>query len=376
MTGRRTSAELALKSLSRSSSRHASTSAAAAAAAPGAEPTPYLHNLLQRTDRPSYLLSHSFSQPPHRLAYLAIRSFNAELATIPESVSNDLLGKIRFGWWRDSIRALYASIEHGQAVPVSARGQPVLQALHAVLCDPALRETPTQGLLHSEHHFQALISAREDDLLSASSSHTPPTLEQMERYAERTASRLAYLELDLLGIRDPAMDEVCSHIGKARGLTTALASIPFHAHMMIPTTTTPALTSRARRLILPQEYLLAHRVVEEEVYRKGSHAEGLKDAVFDTATRANDYLISARSALRRAFGHDSSTQTTTARKRRKPPKLLDPVLMGAIPAKVFLEALERVQFDPFHPTLIQEPTGWRLTWALWKASWRGAAKTF
>lgn len=54
--------------------------------------------------------------------------------------------------------------------------------------------------------------------------------------------------------------------------------------------------------MIPSEYLSKHQVVEEEVYRKGMEAKGFRDSVFDTATRANDYLITARTMIKEEFG--------------------------------------------------------------------------
>ncbi|CAD6910629.1 unnamed protein product [Tilletia controversa] len=337
------------------------------------DPTTYTTNLLQQSDRSSYLISHFFPQQHHRRPYLALRALNVELAQIRDSVSNEILGRIRVGWWRDAVRALYASVEHSRAQGAQgAQGKlrkvpphPVVQALHAALLDPVLQATPTSGLLYSEHHLQSLISAREDDLSSPSG---PPTLAAVELYAERTASRLGYLELDLLGVRDPQMDEVSSHIGKARGLANLLASIPFHARMRsTPTAPTTggggrkAQQQQQRRLTIPQEYLLSRDVVEEEVYRLRADAPGLRDAIFDTATRANDYLISARTSLQRAQFPGG---------QGKVPKVVYPALVGAVPAQEYLHRLEKVNFDVFEPGL--QTAGWRLSWALWRASRTGS----
>jgi len=54
--------------------------------------------------------------------------------------------------------------------------------------------------------------------------------------------------------------------------------------------------------MIPSEYLFKNSVVEEEVYRKGMEANGFREAVFETATRANDYLITARTMIKEEFG--------------------------------------------------------------------------
>lgn len=150
---------------------------------------------------------------------------------------------------------------------------------------------------------------QEDDLASP---FTPPTLSDLELYSEATSSRLFYLYLNLIGISSPILDEIFSHLGKANGLTLSLASLPFHAQLSTspshtqPTSGKPSprntITKGQRRLMIPSEYLFKHQVVEEEVYRKGMEAKGFKDSVFDTATRANDYLITARTMIKEEFG--------------------------------------------------------------------------
>lgn len=202
----------------------------------------------------------------------------------------------------------------------------------------------------------------------------PPSLEQVESYAEATSSRLFYLSLNLVGVSRPTLDEVFSHLGKASGIALLLSAMPFHAGV-IRTTEQPqenetaeqqkrrakgVLRPKKRRVVLPSEYLHAHNVVEEQVFREGSHAKGLKDAVFDTATRANDYLITARTLLRDEF------------KGRIPPAAIGP-LVAAVPARTFLEELQRKDFDVFDPSLplVASGRGWRLPWNMWKVGLRG-----
>ena len=138
----------------------------------------------------------------------------------------------------------------------------------------------------------------------------PPLLADIEMYAERTSSRLLYLSLNLVALSTPELDEIFSHLGKAIGLSTLLASLPHSAGFTAQSQAPIPQSGRAsrsalstqRRLALPREYAHAHGVVEEEVYRLGPQAPGLTDAVFDTATRANDYLISARTAIAQLDG--------------------------------------------------------------------------
>lgn len=50
-------------------------------------------------------------------------------------------------------------------------------------------------------------------------------------------------------------------------------------------------------MVIPAEITMKHGVVQEEVFRQGSQAHGLEDAVFEFATLAHDHLKTARSML-------------------------------------------------------------------------------
>lgn len=320
-------------------------------------PADEVRSMLETTDRPSYLAS-GFFPAPLRAHYLAIRAFNAEVARIADSVDNELMARIRIAWWRDSIRSTF------QGRPPK---NPTMIAIADAIHDPIVQRNG--GLV--EHHFVSICDARESDLTAPVA---PPTLEEVELYAERTSSRLYYLSLNLIGVSSPAVDEAFSHLGKARGIAQMLSSMPFHAGVI--QSNKPAEKQvegegparrpkgvprpRQRRLVLPAEYLSAHSVVEEEVYRRGAEASGLKDAVFDTATRANDYIISARSILRSEFP-------------KKMPSFLTGPLVETTTATTFLEALERADFDIFDTKLqlLASGRGWRLPWAMFKAGWLG-----
>ena len=275
-----------------------------------------------------------------------------------ENVENELMARIRVAWWKDAVRSAFQG---------KAPRNPTMIALADAIYDPIVQANG--GLV--EDHFVRICDARESDLSAPSA---PPTLEETESYGERTSSRLFYLSLNLLGISSPATDELFSHLGKARGLALMLGSMPFHAGVIRSTVPVerskegdaPVRKSRGparprqRRLVLPAEYLAAHSVVEEEVYRRGAEAQGLKDAVFDTATRANDYLISARAILKDEF-------------QGKVPSSLSGPLVEAATARTFLEELQKADFDIFDPRLqlVASGRGWRLPWNMWTVGLRG-----
>jgi NADH dehydrogenase [ubiquinone] 1 alpha subcomplex assembly factor 6 len=116
-------------------------------------------------------------------------------------------------------------------------------------------------------------------------------------------------------------------------------------------------------------------VKEEEVFRQGADAPGLKDAIFTVATRANDHLIIAREMLKNLqqgkyaghkFEHEGEEghqyAEPTSRDSSDASHILKGfgVLMPAIATQLWLEKLEKHDFDVFRPEL--RAREWRLPW--------------
>ena len=96
-------------------------------------------------------------------------------------------------------------------------------------------------------------------------------------------------------------------------------------------------------------------MTQEDVFRNGIHAHGLRDAIFYTATRANDYLITAQTQLRDAYGG------------RMPAAAVPPMLM-AVHTREFLKRLEKYDFNPYDARSQQR--SWLLPWYVWRAERR------
>jgi NADH dehydrogenase [ubiquinone] 1 alpha subcomplex assembly factor 6 len=110
---------------------------------------------------------------------------------------------------------------------------------------------------------------------------THMSMETLTNHIESTYSTLLYLLLQSTSKSSPSeIHHAASHLGLAHGLMTLLRALPFHA--------------ANRRLVIPAEISSKHGVNQEEVFRHGSEARGISDAVFDFATRANDNLLVAR----------------------------------------------------------------------------------
>jgi NADH dehydrogenase [ubiquinone] 1 alpha subcomplex assembly factor 6 len=205
---------------------------------------------------------------------------------------------------------------------------------------PALND-PISLLLH--HHLQTgpslsksfllrLLSAREQYLGGVPFD----TLDALESYAENTYGSLQYLALESVGVARGELDHIGSHVGKMVGIVTILRGVPYVADKGVVT--------------LPTRILADHGVRGEDVIRERGSAKGLKDAVFEVATRANDHLITARKMVEETPSCKGLPWAT---------------FLTAVPARDYLEKLEKKDFDPFEKSLGKK--GWLMPWMLYKA---------
>ncbi len=99
----------------------------------------YLAGEVRQRDRDRYLTS-LFAPPGARLSLWALYAFNAEVARIPDSVSEPLLGRMKIQWWRD----VAARIAAGGNAPA---GHPVAEAMAAAIGAHGLEGTWLEELL-------------------------------------------------------------------------------------------------------------------------------------------------------------------------------------------------------------------------------------
>lgn len=219
-----------------------------------------------------------------------------------------------------------------------------------------------------------------------------PDIDALESYAENTYSTLMYLTLQALPMASLTADHVASHIGKAAGIAAVLRGLPLiafpgpaNSHSNQGQFPGEVGGTKHGAVVLPLDAMAAAGVREEDVLRNGSNAHGLKDAVFQVATRANDHLITARQMLKNvrggedaghefehqdeeehiqlpAFGSSGKAETQAQEVERA-----FGVFMPAIATQLWLDKLQKQDFDVFSEKL--RVTDWRLPWrAFW--GWR------
>jgi len=324
--------------------------------------------ILRHGDYEAYLIRH-FLPPPAQDAYDALRTLNLELSRMPEAVSNPTLGRMRMQFWRDAISNTFDG---------RPPREPISVLLHRSITK--LKERAGPGSVGSlKFWLLRFLSTREQHL----DNRPFANLNALEEYAENTYATLMYLTLASIPIQSVHMDHLSSHIGKACGIVAILRSIPVLTMPPRPVENPSGSlvgSSRPPALLLPLDVMAKVGLKEEDVFRQGPHAEGLQDAVYQVATRANDHLITVREMLKnlqsgQGPGHNYEHQHEAEHVHTSPAQDTQDivveirrgfgVLLEAITAHSYLKSLEGSNFDPW-----RVKRSWRLPWSLWKAAKR------
>jgi len=310
---------LSLKVIKKGRIRLVSTTAAGGTK----NPHVYCRELVHKHDYPSFLCGEFFpkSQQP---GYFALKAFFVELSTVPEAVSNHVMGKMRFQFWRDAISAITEN---------RPPRHPIVLALH---------EAGKTTKLHP-YHLKRIIDAREAELTNP----VHMTIDSMTAHAESTYSTLLYLLLSLLQDSDSTatletISHIASHLGIAQCFTVLLRAIPFHA-------------SRGH-LVIPADIAAKHGLRQEEFFRRmqvgrPDSVPGLVDAVFDIAVNANDQLLTAKSLFEKELPGGTKQRTI-------------PAFLQGITVSRYLAKLQKVNFDAWNPQLQRKD--WLLPWHIWR----------
>lgn len=256
-----------------------------------------------------------FAPPDSRSDLCVLYAFNLEVAKIPETVSEPMLGALRLQWWRDTLDEAY-------------RGAP---RRHAV-ATPLAATIAAHGLTRA--YFDRLLDARAHDMDESGFG----TMAAMTAYAEDTAGALLRLALETLGARDTSADAaVADHLGAAWALTGLLRALPYRLQQ--------------GRGTLPAD-LLARHGVEPRTLRAFR-----ADAPVRAAVEAVAEIAAGRLTAARAAAGDRAA-------RMGSPLLLAPL------ADIYLRRLRRAGFDPFAPD-IAAPVPFAMARMALRRFWRG-----
>ncbi|BEI80938.1 hypothetical protein CcaverHIS002_0200980 [Cutaneotrichosporon cavernicola] len=248
-----------------------------------------------------------------------------ELHLVTTTVSQPAIAAMRFQFWRDALAAIFS-------------GKPAPQHPVALALAEMHAARPVQ-----RYYLGQLIDVRAKNLAAPSAS---ATLEQhLATYSPLAGALLQGPLPILLSPTDPETGHIAhtlSHIAHLLAVSSLLRALP-------------SLVAK-RQLNIPADVSARHGLVDEEVFRRGTEAPGLKDALFEIATRGMDELITARRDLNKTDG-------------KVVPKECMPLFLAAVPAERYLHRLEKADFDVFAPELAKHD--WQLAPRIWWAYHRG-----
>ncbi|WP_158807931.1 squalene/phytoene synthase family protein [Beijerinckia sp. L45] len=258
---------------------------------------------VRRDDRDRWLAS-LFLPDAARPHVHALLAFNLEMAKVRDTVSEPMLGEIRFQWWRDALA-------NG-----AAAGHPAAEALLDTVVRCKLDIAP----------LLALIEARSFDLYD----DPMPSLDAYEGYVHATSATLFACTAQILAPGFPA-SAATQAAGRAYAMTGLLRGLPWQVmkgQLYLP-------LDVLARFQLPPDEVLAHR-----------NSPALGFVLNDLRARVRGHLKTMHAAL---------------------PDCPAPLAcLPAFLCESYLRRMEKPGLDPF-ATPIELPQ-WRRQWVLWRAA--------
>ncbi|ENN76314.1 hypothetical protein HUJ04_002486 [Dendroctonus ponderosae] len=237
---------------------------------------------------------------------VAVRSFNVEVSRVAEQVSQSNIGLMRLKFWEEAVDKCYS--------------KDILQVPKHPVAVELFKAISKVNL--SRRYLKTLVSARESNINGLNLK----MLDDMEKYAEQTVSSTYYLVLEGCGVKNVDADHAVSHLGKAQGIVQQLRAIPH--------------SKRLDFIPIPEEILIKHHVSQEQVLR-AKETQKLSDCVYEVASRAHQHLKKSRNLA------------------GKVPKAGRNALLPAVPVALYLDRLQKLDYNVLDPRLQNRP------WKLW-----------
>lgn len=208
-----------------------------------------------RRHEPDRYVATLFAPPDRREALFALYAFGAELARVPERVSEAMLGAIRLQWWRETLDGIAAGTprRHEVVGPLAAAA-----TRHGLTLEPLYR----------------VIESWETEL----EREGVPSLADLEALADGAAA-LDEAALGLLGASGDVATHAARHGARAAALGTMLRQAMVRA--------------AEGRPVLPRDVLARHGLDLGTMLDAGRD-ERLAAAAGELADRARDHVAEAR----------------------------------------------------------------------------------
>jgi phytoene/squalene synthetase len=240
-----------------------------------------------------------FTPLPSRTDIHALLTFNAEISKVRETVSEALLGDIRFQWWRDALNNMEDA---------KYKNHPVLQGLRTAI---------SRHVLNIEH-FEKIVDARSKDLDPCPFG----AVAELLAYAEETGGTLNELAYRIRGFSDEQGLMTARQVGKVFALTGIIRAIPYHASQDL--------------ILIPTEIMNSNDLTPETVFMERNRA--LFFATVQTLTNMTE-----------------QEHQKAAEMRKKRPKSEKSAFSILALNKLYLLRLQKAKYDPAHPCLEMTP---------------------
>jgi 15-cis-phytoene synthase len=262
--------------------------------------------LVRETDRDRYLAT-LFAPADKRDALFALYAFNAEISRVRDLAREPMPGEIRMQWWRE--------------VLLGERGGE--SAAHPVAA--SLLETLSRHALARER-LAELIEAYRFDIYDEPMS----SLAELQTFAASTAGTIFDYAMRILAGPGAAFVDLADDAGQALVVANLIALLPRHA--------------ARHQLYVPLEILRQYGAEPDDVYAMRTTPE-LRAALAELRLRTRRYLA-----------HIADAEI---------PASAQPAFLSLAPLRQWLLAMERNDYDPFHPPEVAQ---WRRQWRIWRAA--------
>ncbi|CAF1116902.1 unnamed protein product [Rotaria sordida] len=215
----------------------------------------YCINNVRKVDYENFICTGLLRPSSLQRPTMAIRALNAELASIRDQVSNTQIGQMRLQFWRETIDAIYSSLNTNVIKKIN---QPVAREINLVIKHNQLTKL----------WFHRLIKSRETTL-----NDMPFTdIEQLENYLEQSITPTYYLLLELAKQRSLNTDHIASHLGRSQGLINIVRGIPYNAHK--------------RRCFIPLSYLIEYNVSQQDIFNGQFSTEQCRHVIYQLCNQS------------------------------------------------------------------------------------------
>jgi NADH dehydrogenase [ubiquinone] 1 alpha subcomplex assembly factor 6 len=264
----------------------------------------------------------------------AVKALNIELHSIAKaSFKDNQLSQAKIQFWKDQIDKIFRVI-HDK----SAGDNKKLKFFEPVSNELTLA-IQTHDL--NKVWFNRLIEGRK----SFFSTEQFKSLDELEKCADSSMSSIHYILFDCMNIKNVDCDHAASHLGKAQmicGIVKNMLRKPSQSVYYIP-----------------GDLMLKHKIAQQDLINFSERIirakqQNLKDLAFELCTRAKQHLNSA------------------ADLKEKIPKEARVVLAPSVALDVFLDKMEKYDFDLMDPKLNKDFK----TNILFKLIWKKLTKNY